>query len=372
MSKLEIKGVGKVYGGKVVAVRDVNFTCEDGEFLAILGPSGSGKSTTLRMIAGLEDITEGEILFDGVRVNELSPSERNIALAFESYALYPHMTVFDNIAYPLRAQGVEKSEVRRRVMAIAKELRVDDVLQKRPNSLSGGGQQRVSLSRALIREPNVTLLDEPISHMDQRLRAVMRAQVRRIHNELKLTTIYVTHDQAEAVTLCDRLVVMNHAALQQVGTVDEIWNRPANKFVATFVGEPQMNFIAATLEDRSHVSIATGRGKVVFPFKGEAPEKYVGGPITLGVRPQEIDLAMVMEEGRPSIAGSVDLVEFQGENAILTLKLEDRNQTEISVAVLGHKLGDVGERASLCFRDDKIHLFDGETPILYGETFSSS
>ncbi len=364
MSKLEIKGVGKVYGGKVVAVRDLNFTCEDGEFLAILGPSGSGKSTTLRMIAGLEDITEGEIFFDGVRVNDLSPSERNIALAFESYALYPHMTVFDNIAYPLRAQGLQKNEVRKRVMAIAKELRVEDVLQKWPNSLSGGGQQRVSLSRALIRDPNVTLLDEPISHMDQRLRAVMRAQVRRIHNELKLTTIYVTHDQAEAVALCDRLVVMNHAALQQIGTVDEIWNRPANKFVATFVGEPQMNFIAGTMEDRSHVSVATGHGKVVFPFKGKAPEKYVGGPITLGVRPQEIDLAT--EGGRPAIAGSVDLVEFQGENAILTLRLEDRNQTEISVAVLGHKLGQVGKQASLCFREDKIHLFDGETPILYG------
>jgi multiple sugar transport system ATP-binding protein len=202
--------------------------------------------------------------------------------------------------------------------------------------------------------------------MDQRLRAVMRAQIRRIHNELKLTTIYVTHDQAEAVSLCDRLLVMNHATLQQVGSVEEIWNRPANKFVATFVGEPQMNFIDATLEDRSSVAVAMGQGKVVLPVNGLVPEKYVGRPITLGVRPQEIDLAM--EACRTGLPASVDLVEFQGENAVLTLKLEDRNRTEVSVAVLGDKLGQIGERVFICFREDKIHLFDEETPIFNGQT----
>ena len=362
MSKLEIKGVGKVYGGEVVAVRDLNFTCEDGEFLAILGPSGSGKSTTLRMIAGLEDITEGEILFDGVRVNDMSPSQRNIALAFESYALYPHMSVFENIAYPLRAQGLGKKEIKERVMAIAGELRVAGALEKKPSGLSGGGQQRVSLARALIREPNVTLLDEPISHMDQRLRAVMRVQVRRIHDELKLTTIYVTHDQAEAVSLCDRLVVMNDAALQQIGTVDEIWNHPANKFVATFVGEPQMNFLGAKVEDPNHVSIPAAEGRKTFQIEGEVDKKYVSGDITLGIRPREIDLSM--DQGEPYMAAKVDLVEFQGENAILTVRLDNQDQTELSVAVLGHKLGQIGDTVSLSFKRENIHLFDGETPIL--------
>lgn len=362
MSKLEIKGVGKVYGGDVVAVRDLNFTCEDGEFLAILGPSGSGKSTTLRMIAGLEDITEGEILFDGVRVNDMSPSQRNIALAFESYALYPHMSVFENIAYPLRAQGLGKKEIKKKVMAIAGELMVADALEERPSGLSGGGQQRVSLARALIREPNVTLLDEPISHMDQRLRAVMRAQIRRMHDELKLTTIYVTHDQAEAVSLCDRLVVMNHAALQQIGTVDEIWNHPANKFVATFVGEPQINFLRAKVEEGNHVSIPTTEGIKLFPFEGKVEEKYVGADITLGIRPQEIDLSTNHEE--PFISGSVDLVEFQGENAVLTVRLDNQGQTELSVAVLGYKLGQIGDTVNLSFQKENIHLFDGENPIL--------
>jgi multiple sugar transport system ATP-binding protein len=362
LSRIDIQRVGKIYGKTVVAVRDLNLSCEDGEFLAILGPSGSGKSTTLRMIAGLEDITEGEILFDGVVVNEKSPSERNIALAFESYALYPHMTVFDNIAFPLKAQGMRISEIKKRVLAIAEDLRVSDILAKKPSSLSGGGQQRVSLARALIREPNVTLLDEPISHMDQRLRAVMRAQIRRIHEELKLTTIYVTHDQAEAVSLCDRLVVMNHAALQQIGTVDDIWNHPANKFVATFVGEPKMNFIPAEIVDRSHVSVATKTGKKRIQFKGEVKEKYLGAEIALGIRPQEILLSDA--NGESSLAGSVELVEFQGENAVLTVKLENSEETEVSVAILGHKLGHVGDTVSLEIGKENIHLFDEETPIL--------
>lgn len=360
MSKLEIINVGKVYDKKVVAVRDLSFTVEDGEFLAILGPSGSGKSTTLRMIAGLEDITEGEIRFDGTRVNDMSPSQRNIALAFESYALYPHMSVFENIAYPLRAQGMDKQEIKRKVIAIAEELRVTNVLDKKPSGLSGGDQQRVSLSRALIRDPKVTLLDEPISHMDQRLRAVMRAQIRRIHDELHLTTIYVTHDQAEAVSLCDRMVVMNHAALQQIGTVDEIWNQPANRFVATFVGEPQMNFIAAIVEDANHVSVRSNGEKTVLPLNARVSEEYIGKDITLGIRPQEIDLYGGSDE--PALAGAVDLVEFQGENAVLTARLPD--QTEMSVAILGHKLGQIEESVKLYLKKENIHLFDGEKPIL--------
>ncbi len=239
MSRVDIEHVWKVYDGNVQAVKDLCLSIKDQEFLAVLGPSGCGKSTTLRMIAGLEDITKGEIKFDGNVVNDLSPSGRNVALAFESYALYARLTVYENIAFPLRAKGMGRDEVDKKVRWVAETLNITDILKKRPTGLSGGHQQRVNLCRALVRRPNITLLDEPISHMDLRVRANMRARIRRLHNELKLTTVYVTHDQGEAVALADRVAVMNHSKLQQVGTVDEIWNKPANKFVANIDREQQ-------------------------------------------------------------------------------------------------------------------------------------
>ena len=362
MSKVTFNHVSKTYEGNVQAVRDVSFTCEDGEFLAILGPSGSGKSSMLRMIAGLEEITKGEILFDGKVVNDLTPSERNLALAFESYALYPLMTIHENIAFPLRARGLNKPEVDKKVRFIAEELDLMDILKKKPSSLSGGHQQRVSLARALVREPNVTLLDEPISHMDQRVRAEMRARIRRLHDELHLTTIYVTHDQAEAVSLCDRLVVMNFGELQQIGMVDEIWNKPANKFVATFVGEPQMNFINGKIGAPQEVFIPTKEGKATFPCSGKVDQRYMGSEVTIGVRPQQVTLSW-SEKQEGAIAGTVELIEFQGESAILTVKLEDLPTTEIKAVIPGEGLGQVGEMVWLSFSPETIHLFDKETSI---------
>ena len=362
MSTVGINQVYKTYEGNVEAVKDVSFTCEDGEFLAILGPSGSGKSSMLRMIAGLEEITKGEILFDGNVVNDLTPSERNLALAFESYALYPFMSVYENIAFPLRAQGLGKGEVDKKVTFIAKELDLADILKKKPSSLSGGHQQRVSLARALVREPNVTLLDEPISHMDQRVRAEMRARIRRLHDELNLTTIYVTHDQAEALSLCDRLAVLNFGELQQIGTVDEIWNRPANRFVATFVGEPQMNFINGKIETPQEVSIPTKEGKITFPYSRKVDQRYVGSEITIGIRPQQITLSLSKKQ-EGAIGGAVELIEFQGENVILTVKLEDLHHTEVKVAVPGERLGQAGGSVWLGFNPETIHLFDKETTV---------
>ena len=362
MSKVTFNHVSKTYEGNVQAVRDVSFTCEDGEFLAILGPSGSGKSSMLRMIAGLEEITKGEILFDGKVVNDLTPSERNLALAFESYALYPIMSVYENIAFPLRAQGLDDSEVNKKVRFIAEAVDLTDILKKKPSALSGGHQQRVSLARALVREPNVTLLDEPISHMDQRVRAEMRARIRRLHDELHLTTIYVTHDQAEALSLCDRLAVMNFGELQQIGTVEEIWNKPANKFVAMFVGEPQMNFINGTIETPQEVSIPAKEGKATLPLSGKVDETYVGSEVTIGVRPQKITLSLT-EKQQGAIAGSLELIEFQGESAILTVKLKDLHNTEVKVAIRGERLGQAGETVSLSFSPETIHLFDKETTI---------
>lgn len=363
MSRVSINHVWKIYEGNIVAVKDMSITCEDGEFLSILGPSGCGKSSTLRMIVGLEEITRGEILFDEKVVNDLSPRERNLALAFESYALYPRLTIYENIAFPLRVRGLSKFEIDKTVNSIAEQLDLTDILHNKPSSLSGGHQQRVSLARALVRKPSVTLLDEPISHMDQRVRAVIRARIRRLHDELKSTTIYVTHDQAEAIALCDRLVVMNLAEVQQLGTVDEIWNHPANKFVAGFVGEPQMNFINGKIENPQHVFIVTKEGKKTFKLKGEVDPKYVGSKVTIGVRPQQIKLSLSKEQ-EASIPGSVEVIEFQGDSKILTAKLEDLDNTKIKVVAPVERAVHVGGTIWLEFRPEIIHLFDKETPIL--------
>ena len=222
MSTVEARHVWKIYDGDVVAVKDANFLCENEEFVAVLGPSGCGKSSTLRMLAGLEDITKGEMLFDGKVVNALSPRDRNIALAFESYALYPPLTVYENIGFPLLAKGMDKKEIDRKVRGIAEDLELTEVLKRKPGKLSGGQQQRVSLARALVRDPSVLLLDEPLSHMDQRVRTVIRARIRRIHDELHTTTIYVTHDQEEAVALADKIIVMSMGLVQQIGTADDL------------------------------------------------------------------------------------------------------------------------------------------------------
>ena len=364
MSRISVSHVWKIYEGNVVAARDVSFACEDQEFMAILGPSGSGKSSMLRMITGLEEITRGEISFDEKVVNKLTPAERNVALAFESYALYPRLTVYENIAFPLRAKGVSKPEVDKMIKSIAEDLELTDILDKRPSAVSGGHQQRVSLARALVRKPSVTLLDEPISHMDQRVRLEIRARIRRIHDDLKSTTIFVTHDQADAISVCDRLAVLNNAELQQVGTVDEIWNQPANRFVASFVGEPPMNYINAKVEDPQHVSILTKEGKRTFEFKGKVDQKYVGSEkVTLGVRPQQVK-ACRSKQKEASIGATVGVIEFQGDSGVLKVGLEDRDNTEVKVVVPMEIAGHVGDVVWLEFSPEIIHLFDKDTPII--------
>mgnify|MGYP000005723198 CR=1 FL=1 len=364
MSRIELKHVWKIYPrGNVIGVRDLTFTCEDKEFLAIVGPSGSGKSSTLRMLAGLEEITRGEILFDGKVVNHLEPGERNVALAFESYALYHRLNVYENIAFPLRAKGTKGALVDKKVKEIAELLGLTSVLKKYPSSLSGGLQQRISLARALIRKPNLTLLDEPISHADQRVRHELRARIRRLHDDLALTTIYVTHDQAEAISLCDRLVVMYQAELQQIGTVEEIWNRPANRFVAYFIGEQAMNFIEGEVEDLHTLFITTPEGKRTFKFEGEIDSKYIGKKVTVGVRPQQITVYRNKKEGN-TVAGVVRIIEFQGDKTILTVDLGDKGKTSAKAVVPAHERFNKGDTVWLYFTPEIIHLFDGENPIL--------
>ena len=364
MSRVDLDHVWKIYPrGNVVAVKDLTFSCNDKEFLAIVGPSGGGKSSTLRMLAGLEAITRGEILFDGDVVNPLGPAERNVALAFESYALYLRLNVYENIAFPLRARGTRDADVDQKVKSVAELLDLTSVLNKYPSSLAGGHQQRVSLARAFVRKPNVTLLDEPISHMDQRVRAELRARIRRLHDELGNTTIYVTHDQAEAISLCDRLAVLHQAELQQIGTVEEIRNQPANRYVAYFVGEPAMNFVVGRIETPQSVFILTPEGKRSFEFKGEIDPKYVGAEITIGVRPEQIKVSRTEKE-EASISGSVKIVEFQGDKTVLTTKLGDGASSEVKAVVPATERFNRSETVWLHFSPDILHLFDQETPIL--------
>ena len=257
MAEVVLRNVKKIYQSKqkkrkeeVLAVKDLNLTIQDGEFLALLGPSGCGKTTTLRMIVGLERITEGEILIDGKVVNDWDPAQRNVAMAFETYALYTHLTVRENLGLCLKAKKVPSSEIAKQVNHVADILKITDILNARPSHLSGGQQQRVSLGRALIRRPSVTMLDEPLSHLDAALRLETRIEIKRIHQRVKGTFIYVTHDQLEALALADRVAVMNFAELQQVGTREELFERPTNVFVADFVGEPPINlYYQSTIEE---------------------------------------------------------------------------------------------------------------------------
>ena len=273
----------------------------------------------MRMLAGLEGITKGEMLFGGKVVNSLSPRDRNVALAFESYALYPPLTVYENIAFPLRARDMDKKDIDRKVRGIAEDLELTEVLKRKPGKLSGGQQQRVSLARALVRDPSVLLLDEPLSHMDQRVRTIIRARIRRIHDELHTTTIYVTHDQDEAVALADKIIVMSMGLIQQIGSVDDLYKTPANTFVAGFIGEPAMNFIKGEVLGINRVLVHNEEEPVKWGVEECIPDAAVGTPVYVGLRPE--DITVTRDKVPQGVKTRVDVIEYQGEELILTLAL---------------------------------------------------
>ncbi|MGL4982441.1 MAG: ABC transporter ATP-binding protein [Treponemataceae bacterium] len=290
MAKVELKAIGKVYDGTFRAVDNQNITIEDREFVVFVGPSGCGKSTTLRMVAGLEDITEGELYIDGELMNDVPPKDRNIAMVFQNYALYPHMSVYDNMAFGLKIRKTPKDEIERRVNEAARILDIEKLLERKPKALSGGQRQRVAVGRAIVRNPKVFLFDEPLSNLDAKLRVQMRAEISDLHHRLNATMIYVTHDQVEAMTMGDKIVVMKDGKVQQIGAPLKLYNHPINKFVAGFIGSPPMNFLNVKIEEEGGKLIANEGNFKISPTAEQSThlKKYIGKDVYFGIRPEDL------------------------------------------------------------------------------------
>ncbi|MDQ7249086.1 ABC transporter ATP-binding protein [Dongia sedimenti] len=342
MAEVAIRGVHKSYN-KVPTVHGVDLSIADGEFVVLLGPSGCGKSTLLRMIAGLEEITAGEIAIDGTVVNALEPRERGCAMVFQNYALYPHMTVAENIGYALKVAGTRKPERRARVAAVAQSLGIAELLDRKPGTLSGGQRQRVAIGRAMIREPKVFLFDEPLSNLDAKLRAQMRIEIRRLHQRLGVTSVFVTHDQVEAMTLADRLVVLNHGRIEQIGTPTEVYRRPASRFVAGFIGAPAMNFLTGTLAADGRIAIGSGAGT----------------PVTIGVRPDEIQLLDAPLKG--TLDFEIELVEELGTGQVFYGRSGEMEMTVMRNGGGEAALPRSGQRLFLKIPMTCVHLFEVES-----------
>ncbi|OYT51738.1 MAG: sugar ABC transporter ATP-binding protein [Desulfurococcales archaeon ex4484_204] len=354
MVKVTLDNVSKFFG-KVRAVTDLNLEVGDGEFVALLGPSGCGKTTTLLMIAGIYRPSRGRILFDNEDVTGLPPKDRNVGMVFQSYALYPHMTVYDNIAFPLKLKKVPKQEIDRKVRKVAKLLRIDNLLARRPGQLSGGQQQRVALGRALAKEPDVLLLDEPLSNLDAKLRILMRAELKRLQKELRVTTVYVTHDQVEAMSMADRIAVMNAGKLQQYADPQGLYNKPANLFVAGFIGSPPMNFVEGSIREDLSGGYYFDAGAFKFKLPKELGELISSKSIdvVMGFRPEHVKLSLNREEY--SIEGQVYVVEPLGRDIVVNVKVGDMLFKVVTKP--GVELRP-GQRIWLVLDVDKIHFFD--------------
>lgn len=358
MASVTIRDVWKYYG-KTAAVKDLNITCPDGSFVSILGPSGCGKSSTMRMLAGLEHISAGDVMFDDLRINDLPPKDRDVAMVFENYALYPHKTVFENIANPLRLRGASADTINERVSGAAKLLEIDPLLERRPHELSGGQKQRVAIGRAIVREPKLFLFDEPIAHLDAKLRAHMRGEIKHLQRTLGTTMIYVTHDQLEALSMADYIAVMHDGELQQWGTPSEIFNRPVNAWVAGFVGEPAMNFLTCDLSGQGG-DIVLHHPNFEIPLTSEQATKLNGKAqmtsARLGVRPDALSIWMD-KPAEASMRGEIFVTELLGGDMLVEVQLDD---TRIRVKTQSEFAGQPGDTCYVTANREKWHLFDIE------------
>ena len=352
MATLHLRGIQKSYDTGPQIIKGINLDIADGEFVVFVGPSGCGKSTMLRMIAGLEDISAGDLLIDGVRANDLAPSDRGVAMVFQSYALYPHMTVGENMGFALKLAGKSKAEIAAAVGRAAEILQINNLLDRKPKALSGGQRQRVAIGRAIVRQPKVFLFDEPLSNLDAALRVQMRIELSKLHKELGTTMIYVTHDQVEAMTLGDRIAVFNQGIVEQVGRPLELYQQPANQFVGGFLGSPKMNFIPAAVTERNAESISLKVGRNALVVAGRT-ERQAEKEVLLGVRPEHLDIA---RDGN-GIAAKVDLLEHLGDTTIVYASLPGSDQlvTVKTAAQLG-ALGP-GDAITLQPHAGACHLF---------------
>ncbi len=367
MASVQLHGVWKVYGG-VKAVIDLSLTCEDGEMVALLGPSGCGKSSTLKMIAGIEPVSRGEILFGANRVTELGPSERNLAMVFEDYALYPHLSVQDNVAFPLRARGIPAAEIGERVHAALDFLGLSEWRDHGVRALSGGAQQRVAIGRALVRRPELILFDEPLSHLDADQKVYLRTEIKRLQQRSGLTSILVTHDQTEAIAMADRVAVMNHGVLQQFGTPQELYDTPTNLFVANFIGEPPMNLLPATIAaDETHVRL-TGNGWSVLLAGAAAlrlAQRARTREVIVGIRPEHIRIDRP-REGEEGARGRVFYVEPRGDVDVLLIDLSRAGAapaTRIVAEAPDPTAHAPGDAVSLTLPPERLNFFDAESGI---------
>ena len=374
MASLSLKGIQKKYAGGVIAVSDFNLEIKDKEFVILVGPSGCGKSTTLRMIAGLEEITDGELYIGDKLVNDVAPKDRDIAMVFQNYALYPHMTVFENMAFGLKLRKTPKDEIKRRVEEAARILDIAHLLDRKPKALSGGQRQRVALGRAIVREPKVFLLDEPLSNLDAKLRAQMRTEISKLHKRLGTTFIYVTHDQTEAMTMGDRIVVMKDGFIQQVDSPQNLYDNPVNVFVAGFIGSPQMNFIdAMLLKKGSDFYLEFGsedtKTEKGVKYQLKLPESknaknvldpYVDKEVLMGIRPENVhDEARYLDEMKDGIVNAnVEVTELMGAETYLYLNCEGTN---LIARVAPTSTARATDKIQIAMDVTKIHVFDKET-----------
>ena len=366
MSTVSLRNIKKIYDNKVTAVHSFDLDIADQEFIVLVGPSGCGKSTTLRMVAGLEEISEGELYIDDKLVNDVEPKDRDIAMVFQSYALYPHMTVRENMEFPLKLKKVPKDEIARRVNEAAEILDITQYLDRKPKALSGGQRQRVAIGRAIVREPKVLLMDEPLSNLDAKLRNEMRAEIIKLRQRIDTTFIYVTHDQTEAMTLADRIVIMKDGFIQQIGTPQDVFEHPANMFVAGFIGMPQMNLFEAKL-NRKDGGYTVSVGEAEIPLAKELADRLVAKQVgsmdvVAGIRPEHIQLK---DQGADVLHGKVDVSEMMGSEIHLHVTAADRDVVlRVQTADLekGHRGGfEYGSALNFTFRNDLIHLFDPTT-----------
>ncbi len=368
MSTVSLKNIYKIYDNSVTAVSDFNLEIADKEFIVLVGPSGCGKSTTLRMVAGLEEISKGELYIDGKLVNDVEPKDRDIAMVFQNYALYPHMTVRENMEFPLKLKKVPKEEIQQRVDQAAEILGITQYLDRKPKALSGGQRQRVAIGRAIVREPKVLLMDEPLSNLDAKLRNQMRAEIIKLRQRINTTFVYVTHDQTEAMTLGDRIVIMKDGFVQQIGTPQEVFEKPINIFVAGFIGTPQMNFFNARLEKKGGDYSVEYAG-ASFPLDGEMSAKLAGkgqqsADVILGVRPEHI--AVQKDPSASAIEASIEVSELMGSELYLHATVEGGQEVVIrtpTVELPAEYRGGVpyGTKLRFTFSPSLIHLFDPES-----------